>query len=78
MFKAQRIVWNSALISAKRITSSNWKSETQPSTEEWLVSLSSSVAYEKLKYKLHNRLNILEVARSCMIYTGRNQGSNSF
>lgn len=39
----------------------HWKSETQPPTEQ-SVALSSSVAYEKLIHKLHNRLNIFEVA----------------
>lgn len=39
----------------------HWKSEIQPSIQH-SVALSSSVAYEKLIHKLHNRLNIFEVS----------------
>lgn len=48
------------------------ESKTQPSTER-SVALSSSVAYEKLIHKLHNRLNIFEVAWSHMVCAERHQ-----
>lgn len=61
VLKVQTADWKIAWYLKKNKLYYHLESKTQPSTEQ-SVALSSSVAYEKLIHKLHNRLNIFEVA----------------